>query len=145
MAATGETEGNKIVTEWSRTRGQRPMSLSARPHEQPSVGGTMGVLLSCQRHPEVWASLGVKPAGVGMREMACTKSWSRTAASEAHMSNCQQLERLGLDRVCEPSCWILYTSVHIYTPTVGHLSCSARGGRRMRLLLLCLCNWWVCE
>lgn len=124
IVATGETEGNKIVSEWSGTRGQRSMSLSARPHEQPSVGGTMGIFLSCQRHSEVWVSLGVRPAGVGMRETACTSSWNRAVASGAHMSSCQQLGRLRsrgncrTDRVCETSCWIYL--VHIYTRISPH-------------------------
>lgn len=124
MAAAWETEGNKTVSEWSGTRGQRPISLSARLHEQPSVGGTRWVPLSCQRHPEVWVSLGVRPAGSGMREMACTRSWSRRAASGAPVSCCQQLGRLGsrgnwgLGRVCEPSRRIY--PVHAYTCTQSH-------------------------
>lgn len=148
MAAAGENEGNRTISEWSGTRGQRPMSLDARPHEQLSVGGTMGVLLSCQRHPEV--SLGLRPAGVGMRKMACIRSWSRAAASGAYMSSCQQLERLRLDRVCESSCWIYL--VHIYTHIHSHcwalILLSPRGEQdedvgAVFVQLVCVSGWSV--
>lgn len=135
----------ETVSEWSGTRGQRPMSLSARPHEQLNIG----VPLSWQREPGVWISVGVRPAGVGMREMAWSRSWSRTAASWAHMSSCQQLERLGsrdncgTDQEYVPSCWIhlahvcTHTQSHCWTPVL----LSQRGGV---LLVLCLCNSSVC-
>lgn len=145
MVATGETEGNKTVSKWNGTRGQRSMSLRARPHEQPSVGGTLGVFLSCQRHSEVWVSLGARPAGVGMRETACTSSWSRAVASGAHMSSCQQLGRLGSGATAEQTgCVSPAAGSTLYTSILVHPSCSAREGSRVILLVLCLGNCSVC-
>lgn len=140
------------------------MSLSARPDEQLSVRRSMGVPLSCQRHPELWISLGVRPAGVAMREMACTRSWSRVAASGAPMSSCQQLESLGLDSVwaqmLDLSCRHLWTytvpllDIHPAQPEgeqdeaagAAFVQLVCVSGWSVQLALMCgpsLCPLWV--
>lgn len=129
MAATGETEGNKTWrdcqwVEWDKGSKAHVSECKTTGAAECWRDHELALPLSWQREPGVWKSLGVRLAGVGMREMAWSRSWRRTAASGAHMSSCQQLERLGsrdncgIDQECVPSCWIYLA--HICTHTQSH-------------------------
>ena len=125
------------------------------PSQPPETPWGMGV----PRGEICWdpcVSLRARPfcVCVSVWEMVRTSSWSRAAASGAHMPKCQQLGRLGsrgscwADGVCEPSCWkqppCTYAYTHIF-PLVDLLPPQPETGAGWGCWCCpCLCDCSVC-
>lgn len=123
------------------------MSLCARPHEQLTVGGATGVLVSSRRRSEVWVSLGVRQfcmcicvcmrwsvsvAELGLQPWGLTYPGASNRGDWDSRTSAEQMECMSS---AAGSIHLACMHTHEY-PTSGPPSFSAREGNRMRLLVL---------